>query len=328
MRNPVVRLLLLILFTLAGGAIAVTPASAGDDHDRDHGRGQSHTAGPEVISLPTGFRPEGIAVGRGSSFYVGSLADGAIYRGDLKTGEGAVLVPGVTGRAVTGVEVDHRNRLFAAGQSTGVGRVYDADSGAQLAEYTFVPAGTPTFLNDVVVTKRAAYFTDSVNPVLYVVPIGRHGELGAEAATLPLTGDLQYDADPATLEVNGIEASPDGRTLLVIQSRTGLLFAVDAKTGATTQVDLGGAVLPNGDGLLRKGKTLYVVQNRLNQIAPVRLNRSYTSGRVGAALTNENLDVPTTIGAYRGSLYAVNARFGTVDDPATADYTVVRVSTD
>ena len=47
---------------------------------------------PDVIALPDGFAPEGIAVGRGSSFYVGSLADGSVYRGDLRTGEGDVIV--------------------------------------------------------------------------------------------------------------------------------------------------------------------------------------------------------------------------------------------
>ena len=44
---------------------------------------------PKVISLPDGFRPEGIATGRGTGFYAGSQVDGAIYRGDLLTGRGA-----------------------------------------------------------------------------------------------------------------------------------------------------------------------------------------------------------------------------------------------
>ena len=132
------------------------------------------------------------------------------------------------------------------------------------ASYQFA-TGT-TFVNDVVVTRDAAYFTDSLNPVLYVVPIGRGGRLG-EARTLPLTGELQYTDG---FNVNGIEASPDGRTLLVVQSNNGpALPAVRARTGTTTQVDLGGASLTNGDGLLRRGRTLYVVRNRLNQIAVV-----------------------------------------------------------
>src|SRR4051812_27400821 len=37
---------------------------------------------PHVIPIPSDFEPEGIAVGAGSTFYVGSLRSGDIYRGD------------------------------------------------------------------------------------------------------------------------------------------------------------------------------------------------------------------------------------------------------
>lgn len=275
---------------------------------------------PQVIALPNGFQPEGISTGRGTSFYVGSLADGAIYRGDLRTGQGSVFIPGQPGRIAVGTEVDSRNRLFVAGGTTGAGRVYDAWSGRELASYQFTAPGSG-FVNDVVVTRDAAYFTDSNNPVLYVVPFGRGGKLG-EMTTLPLTGELQYATG---FNVNGIEASPDGRTLLVVQSNKGLLFKVSARTGETRQVDLGGYVLTNGDGLLRRGSTLYVVQNQLNQIAAFRLDRGYRSGALTGIITDPNFQVPTTVAAFGKSLYAVNARFGTTPTPDTT-YAVVRVS--
>ena len=42
-----------------------------------------------AIALPNAFpQPEGIAVGTGSTFYVGSILTGAIYAGDLRTGRG------------------------------------------------------------------------------------------------------------------------------------------------------------------------------------------------------------------------------------------------
>ena len=77
-----------------------------------------------------------------------------------------------------------------AGASSGAGWVYDAKSGAELAPYQFAASGS-SFVNDVVVTQDAAYFTDSLNPVLYVVPLGHGGRLGT-ARTLPFSGDLQY----------------------------------------------------------------------------------------------------------------------------------------
>jgi hypothetical protein len=295
------------MLALAGGVVSAAPAAS------------ETTLFPEVISLPDGWQPEGIATGRGTSFYVGSLRDGAIYAGSLRTGEGSVLVPGEAGRVAVGIEVDSRNRIWVAGGPTGTGRVYDASTGAELASYSFAPAGT-TFVNDVVVTQDAAYFTDSLNPVLYVVPLGPGGAPGP-SQTLPLTGELQYTAG---FNVNGIEASPDGRTLLVVQSNLGLLFTVSAATGTTTQVDLGGASLTNGDGLLRRANTLYVVRNQLNMIAVIELDPSYESGTLTGTITDSDFRVPTTVADFGPYLYAVNARFGTPPTPDTS-YTVVRV---
>ncbi|RFU21124.1 SMP-30/gluconolactonase/LRE family protein [Geodermatophilus marinus] len=306
MRARVLTVLTATVLGLTGGAVGAAPAGA-------DGGGWF----PDVIPLPAGFQPEGIATGRGPTFYVGSLADGAIYRGSLRTGEGSVLVEGVPGRVAVGVEVDRRGRLWVAGGDTGTGRVHDTRTGDELASWSFATAG---FVNDVVVTRDAAYFTDSLEPVLHVVPLGPHGEPG-EATTLPLTGEIEYTDG---FNANGIEASPDGRTLLVVQSNTGLLFAVDAATGEATRVDLGGASLTNGDGLLRRGSTLHVVRNRLDEIAVVRLDPSYRSGTVVDTLTDPDFDVPTTVAGFRDELYAVNARFGTPPTPETT-YTVVRV---
>ena len=49
---------------------------------------------------------------------------------------------------------------------------------------------------------------------------------------------------------------------------------LDPATGEATEVDLGGASLTNGDGILLDGRTLYVVRNRLNQIAVVELDET------------------------------------------------------
>src|SRR5215210_3478132 len=71
---------------------------------------------PDVIPLPDGFQPEGIAIGAGTTFYVGSIPTGAIYRGDLRTGEGEVLVPAQAGRRSIGLKYDDRTGLlFVAG---------------------------------------------------------------------------------------------------------------------------------------------------------------------------------------------------------------------
>ena len=133
----------------------------------------AQSAFPTRIALPNGFQPEGIAIA-GEQFYVGSIPTGAVYRGSLRTGMGAVLVPAVAGRAAIGMKVD-RGRLFVAGGSTGNAYVYNAKTGALITSYSFAGG----FVNDVVVTKRAAWFTDSSKPVLYRVPLGPGGRPGA-----------------------------------------------------------------------------------------------------------------------------------------------------
>jgi sugar lactone lactonase YvrE len=302
------RRVLVLLVTAAVAAVAA-PAGA--------------ATFPDTIRLPDGWQPEGIAAGRGTSLYVGSIPTGAVWRVDARTGRGAVLVPPHEGRSAVGIKVDRRNRLFVAGGATGQAYVYDAATGADLAAYRLLPAGTATFVNDVAVTGRAAYFTDSVNQQLYVVPFGRHGRLPGQDAvrTLPLTGDLEYTTG---VNLNGIAAAGGGRTLVSVQTDTGLLFRIDARTGRARTIDLGGALLMAGDGLLLRGRTLYVVRNRLNLIAVVRLDGSLTTGRVVGQLTDPDLDVPTTIAFTAGHLYAVNARFG-IPDPGSARYDVVRV---
>ncbi len=289
------------------GSVLLTPAAT------------ARPSSPDVIALPDGFQPEGITAGRGTTFYVGSLVDGAVYRGDVRTGEGAVVIPGVAGNVAVGTEVDHRNRLWVAGGSTGKARVYNARTGKLRRTYNLAPAGT-TFVNDVVVTRRAAYFTDSAKPRIYVAPLRAEGRLGP-ARRLFLSGALEYQTG---FNVNGIEATPNGRALLVVQSNTGLLYRVNVTTGRTRQVDLGGASLTNGDGLLRQGRTLYVVRNRLNEVAVVTLEAGLRTGTLTDTLTDSDFQVPTTIARIGSALYAVNARFGTPPTPDT-EYTVVRV---
>src|SRR5215211_4135002 len=96
----------------------------------------SAAAFPETIALPNGFQPEGIATGRGTTFYVGSMPMGAVYRGDLRTGDGAVLVQGGPGKSALGLKVDRRVRIFVAGGATGKAFVYGASDGSSLMTYS------------------------------------------------------------------------------------------------------------------------------------------------------------------------------------------------
>ena len=111
----------------------------------------------------------------------------------------------------------------------------------------------------------------------------------------------------------------------MVNSTLGTLYRVRPRTGQVRQIDLGDDTVTRGDGILLQGRTLYVVQNRLNQIAVVRLNPDLDQGTVTGTITDPNFDVPTTIAGFGNFLYAVNARFGTPPTPETT-YSIVRVS--
>src|SRR5829696_605947 len=223
---------------------------------------------PDQIDLPNGFFPEGIESGRGTSFFVGSLIDGAIWRGDLRTGSGAVLAPGETGRVSVGIAYEaSRNRLWVAGGgpgfNAGVGdvRVYDASSGALLATF-LLPPGDVGALNDVAITHDAVYGTESFKAQLVVIPLPADGSLPStgSATLLPVSGDDFVQTPGGVANLNGIVAKSG--VLIVAQSNSGLLFRVDPATGTAELVDLGNNVtLGSVDGLELQGRTLYAVRN-------------------------------------------------------------------
>ncbi len=128
----------------------------------------------------------------------------------------------------------------------------------------------------------------------------------------------------AGFNANGIEASADGKDLIIVNSALGSLYKVDPQTGFAALIDLGGDSVPSGDGLVLRGLTLYVVQNFLNQVAEVELDEDLASGEVVEIRTSPFFDVPTTAAAFGNALYAVNARFTTPPGP-TVTYDAVRL---
>src|SRR5215211_8030661 len=115
----------------------------------------------EVIVLPGASSAEGIAAGRGATFYAGDLFAGDIFRGNLQRGTAERFIDAPAGRMAVGMKVDvAHDLLFVAGGFTGQAYVYDTRTGATVATYQF---GAPpaTLVNDVALTKRGAWFTDS-----------------------------------------------------------------------------------------------------------------------------------------------------------------------
>ena len=126
-----------------------------------------------------------------------------------------MLVPPQADRMAIGMKFDDRTGLlFVAGGPTGHAFVYDGESGANIADIMLT--GLPSFINDVAITGNAVYFTNSFQPILYKVSLGRNGELPAQpvAEAIPLGGDYQFT--PGGFNANGIAVTPNGKTLIIV----------------------------------------------------------------------------------------------------------------
>jgi sugar lactone lactonase YvrE len=305
-------------------ALSGTALLGGTAHAAETRRGgwpaDTHQGGaPAQFPLPDGFQPEGITIGTRPFAYFGSLANGDIYRAHLATGRGSVISEGLgTGHPAVGLKIDRHGRLFVAGGASGEIRTVDARSGA--IEKVYATGGT--LVNDVILTPGAAWFTDSFRPRLYRLALDRHGTPG-DPRTVPLTGDWAQGPD---FTANGIERTPDGSALLVVNAFAdgGTLMRVDPRTGAARAVDLGTSRIPNGDGLLLLGRILYVVQQQQNAIDVFRLNETGTQGTAITRITDPRFRIPTTVAVWGRRLYLPNARFDVEPTPQT-EYDVVAV---
>ena len=307
---------------VGAAALLVTPPGA-EAHGR-HGRGF-----PATVALPDGIRPEGITSGPGTTFHVGSLADGRIVTGDLRRGTARTLLPGATGRQLRGLRWDARTGLvWAVGNVGTEAHVWAVDGrcGTVVADVV-VPGGG--FLNDLDVTDRTVWVTDSRVDRLTAIALDRRGRPTGGASTfVPLTGEWPgYDG--TNLAANGIREVRRG-TLLIDHSSAGGLWAVEARTGRVTEVPVsGGPGITGGDGIEVRGSTVYVVRGSGNaevSVLTLARRRHGWSARWRGALTDPTLDVPSTATLAGGALWAVNARFG-VASPDTASYWVTRLPT-
>ena len=228
--------------TLAAAATTATLATPAYAGDRPH----DHHALRDTVPLPDGLRPEGITSGPGTTFYVGSVSDGRIVTGDLRTGGTRVLLAAATGRSLRGLYRDPRTGLvWAAGGLGADAHVWavDGSTGAVVAD-VLVPGGV--FLNDLVVTEHAVWVTDSRVDRLARIALNRRGlPVGTAPTFVALTGEWPA-FDGTNIAANGIRALPDG-SLVLNNSRAGGLWRVHPRTGDTREIEVRG-----GPGLVER----------------------------------------------------------------------------
>lgn len=299
------------LVAVAALLVPALPASADEDHARDQ---------YPVIVLPGAKGAEGIAAGEGSTFFAGDIGTGDIFRGDISKGTAKKFIDVPDGRVAAGMKADNGNDLlFVAGGPGGKAYVYDTDDRKTVK--TIQLTRKEGFINDVALTDRGAWFTNSRKGELYFVPVGDEGALGA-VRTLKLTGPAADAGDQFNL--NGIASARNHRILVVAHSGNHALYTVNPRTGASTQIK--GVTVPNVDGIVVKGNTIWAVQNFLNQISRLHVDFRDSSGTVREVIRNRNFNIPTTAALFGEKLAAVNAKFG-VMNPKTFEVVVVKART-
>jgi hypothetical protein len=136
----------------------------------------------EVIVLPGASSAEGIAAAEAGIFYAGDFLRGDIFRGDVRRGTAELFIdaPDPEGRMAVGMAADLRHQLLFVAGGFGRAHVYDTRTGDTVASYQLGDPET-SIINDVAVTRRGAWLTDSLQARLYFVPISRAGVPGRRA---------------------------------------------------------------------------------------------------------------------------------------------------
>ncbi len=280
------------------------------------------TPSRDVIVLHGAKSAEGIAEGRGTTFYAGELMTGDIFKGDIRGGKAERFIDVSTfdsnPRMAVGLKYDERtNLLFVAGGGTGKAFVYNAKTGKDAGAVDLAPG----FINDVTVTEAGAWFTNSKRSELYFVPVSRSGKLG-KVVTRTLNNPSLALSDPANqFGLNGIASAKGGKVLIVAHTNNKAVYTVDPGSGDTAKIDT--PALPYVDGILVKGRTLWAVQNQQNKIARIKLSGDLSSGELKEVITSKNFDVPTTVARFGGTLAAVNAKFNKMPPPTRYEVVLV-----
>jgi sugar lactone lactonase YvrE len=265
---------------------------------------ETATAAVEVLTIPgAAVFPESVGVDATSGeAYVGSLADGALYR-LTPSGEAELWSPaGADGRStVAGVKVDPHGRLWAAGAYAGTLFVYELAGRSCLARLDV--GARPSCVNDIAFGPGGeAYVTDSLISLLFRVP--------PSLAALEPWVDLAEQGVPwaGGLNLNGIVLTRDRRHLVACQTNLGRFWQVAVATGQVREVGLEGGPLRHSDGLALSGSTLYAAINARNQIAVIELADDGASGRVRTMLRSDAFAFPTAVAVQRDRLLVVNGQ--------------------
>jgi sugar lactone lactonase YvrE len=304
-----------LLLATAAAALVSTGSVALADHgghgENDHGNAPA-VAKVFTLTPSTHGNPEGVAAGRGDTFFVGATGDGTIYRGTVDNPAVTEFITGAAGKSAIGMKVAG-GRLFVAGGSTGKIAVYDLGTRQQVGSFD---TGAGGFLNDLVVTRGGDVFvTDSFRPVIWHVTAAQVSAGSGTPGQIPVGPEIAYTTG---FNLNGIVARDGGRRLIVVQTNTGKLFRIDLGAGASRRIEqIDAPALPGGDGMLLDRGRLVVVQGDPAALRFLKLDDDAARARLVDTRTDGTLRGPSTVARVHKLLLVVNADFATSTTPFT-----------
>jgi len=301
-----VLVVVLGIAALASGSAAL--ADHGGGKHGKHGKGATKMF---TLDPSTHGNPEGIATrGGGKVFFVGATGDGTIYRGTVVDPTVTEFIPGAAGKSAVGMKV-RGGKLYVAGGMTGKISVYSLRTKALLATFD---TGAGGFLNDLVVTGRGVFVTDSFRPTLWRVTNAQVRAGSGTPQAIPLAPEIAYQTG---FNLNGIVAR--GHKLIVVQSNTGKLFSIEVRKGGSTREihEIASDPVAGGDGMLLDRGKLIVVRGSPAALLFLKLKHGASSAKLVATRTDPTLRGPSTVARARHLYLVVNADFATSTQPFT-----------
>ncbi len=316
--------------TALASVVVVTLAAAGPmamAYADGGGSGSGHSRDTKVFTLETSAtagNPEGVAVDkRTDAFFTGGTGDGTIFRGTLGDPTVHVFIPGASGGSAVGMKV-FRGKLYVAGGTTGLIKVYDLASKALVGSFA---TGAGGFLNDLVVTEHGdVWVTDSFRPMLWHLTAAQVAAGTGTPAAVDVSSAITFTA--GAFNLNGIVALRGGQRLVVVQTNTGALWRIDVNHSPAQIEQVDAPALVGGDGMIRdKGRLVVVIGTPAVATDPsnltfVKLRHHDSRGRIDKVVTDPTLRGPSTVARDENRYLVVNADFPTPTKPSTTPFTI------
>ena len=287
--------------------------------------------GGRIFALPAGGGfPEGIAYDEATGdFYVGSLIDGTIYRGNVETGTVEVFLPGQPGRVAVGLALDDRGRLFVAGGQTGAIAVYDTVTRQLLLEaatdWPPIPSSTTS------TSARPATPTSPTRSTrCSIISLPRRSPPVWERQ-LPYRQRTRSRLSSTSRRPGSISRSPGSmptasspRLTDGISSWCRPIPAVSSgstrRRARRSRSIWAGRVCRRG--WYRAGRTDALRRARGAGHGSSRSSADFASGRVGASFSDPSFAAPTTLERFDGCLLVVNSQVDALQGQPQLPFTV------